>query len=128
MQRQLSLIFFVALSCPLGAFADDLVQVNQDFSADPRWEGLNNRVVADDGPTIKQDFGWKSSAGSGEIGGTIWRSRTPAWYAMKVGPFSFDDKLSASGQIAVKPANRVDGFYFGFFNAQRQEWRPWSSM
>jgi hypothetical protein len=85
-------------------------------------------VAADDGPTIQQDFGWKSSGGSGEVGGTIWRSRTPAWYAMKVGPFNFNDKLSASGEIAVMPAKRVDGFYFGFFNAARQEWRPWSSM
>lgn len=123
--------------CALGDLAEpaiaqsDLVQVNHDFATDPHWEGVNNRVVCDVCPTIKQDFGWRvanDSSGQGEIGGTICRSRTPAYYAMKVGPFSFDDELSASGQIAVMPAKRVDGFYFGFFNAARQEWRPWSSL
>ena len=104
------------MNIPLVALArDELQQIRQDFSADPNWEGFDNRVVADGGPTIEQNFGWKSSDGSGQIGGTIWRSRTPAWYAMKVGPFTFNDKLSASGQIAVTPAKRVDGFYFGFF-------------
>src|SRR6476620_741533 len=129
MTCQLTLILFAVISAPLAALAQsDLVLVNQDFSTDPHWEGLNNRVVADGVPTIEQDFGWKSSDGAGEIGGTIWRSRTPAWYAAKVGPYTLNDKLSASGQLAVKPAKRTDGFYFGFFNAARQEWRPWSSM
>src|SRR6476620_10220044 len=129
MTCQLTLILFAVISAPLAALAQsDLVLVNQDFSTDPHWEGLNNRVVADGVPTIEQDFGWKSSDGAGEIGGTIWRSRTPAWYAAKVGPYTLNDKLSASGQLAVKPAKRVDGFYFGFFNSARQEWRPWSSL
>jgi hypothetical protein len=107
-----------------------LVQVKQNFDTDPRWEGLNNRVVCTNCPTIHQDFGWTATGrpGGGAIAGTIWRSRTPAYYAMKAGPFSFDDELSASGRLAVMPASRVDGFYFGFFNAARQEWRPWSSL
>jgi hypothetical protein len=108
-----------------------LTQVTQDFTADPHWKGLNNRVVGDNCPTIHQDFGWLApdkSRPNGTIGGTIWRSRTPAYYATKVGPYSFDDQLSASGLVTLPPANRVDGFYFGFFNAARQEWRPWSSV
>jgi hypothetical protein len=117
---------------PMCYAEDELVQVKQDFSSDPHWEGLNNRVVCDNCPTIHQDFGWHAKAQSGRdagaIAGTIWRSRTPAYYAMKVGPFSFNHELSASGQIAVMPAQRIDGFYFGFFNAARQEWRPWSSL
>jgi hypothetical protein len=123
----------IVLGVPTSLLAQkDLIQIKQDFSADPRWEGVNNRVVCNECPTIVQDFGWRAGKGisgpTGEIAGTIWRSRTPAYYATNVGPFSFNDKLSASGQIAVMPANRVDGFYFGFFNAARQEWRPWSSI
>jgi hypothetical protein len=47
---------------------------------------------------------------------------------MKVGPFSLDSELSASGLVSVSPTDRMDGFYFGFFNTARQEWRPWSSL
>lgn len=115
-----------------GESQGDLLQVKQDFTQDPHWEGMNNRVIGDNCPTIHQDFGWtevdKQGTGSGAISGTIWRSRTPAYYAMKVGPFSFDNELSASGLVSVPPTNRMDGFYFGFFNAARQEWRPWSSL
>jgi hypothetical protein len=115
-----------------GESQGNLLQVKQDFTRDPHWEGMNNRIIADNCPTIHQDFGWaalgKQGANSGAISGTVWRSRTPAYYAMKVGPLSFDSELSASGLISVPPANRMDGFYFGFFNAARQEWRPWSSL
>src|SRR3954453_14277245 len=115
----------------VAAGGGELVQVTQDFASDPHWEGVNNRVVCDNCPTIHQEFGWSPSkkyGGDGAISGTIWRSRTPAYYAAKVGPFSFEDTLSAAGRVAVMPAKRVDGVYFGFFNAARQEWRPWSSL
>jgi hypothetical protein len=35
---------------------DVLIQVNQDFTTDPHWDGLNNRVVADNCPVIHQDI------------------------------------------------------------------------
>jgi hypothetical protein len=137
-----------------GGERGQLVQVHNDFSTDPHWEGINNRVEAENPPTKKQNFGWRpgpregadagagaregadagggagggAGAGGGEVGGIIWRSRTPAWYGMKVGPFSFDDKLSASGTIRMVPGPNRDGGYIGFFNSTRQEWRPWSSM
>src|SRR5207253_3069032 len=61
--------------------ADELLQVHEDFSKDPGWEFANNRVRASDPPTVKQDFGWsptnKTGGSNGEIGGTIWQSRTP---------------------------------------------------
>jgi hypothetical protein len=110
---------------------DTIAQVRQDFAADPNWEGVNNRVEAENPPKITQDFGYRptthASDEPGEIGGVIWRSRTPAWYGKNVGPFSFDDALSASGTIAILP-RLGGGAYFGFFNSARQEWRPWSSM
>src|SRR5204862_5269461 len=104
--------------------AGDLVQVFQDFSQDPAgWEGIGNRVEASDPPTVKQDFGWSP----GKIGGTVWKSTTPAWYGMPINPpSSFKDKLSASGKIAVMPELGVA--YLGFFNHERQGWRPWSTM
>jgi hypothetical protein len=111
---------------------DDLVQVEQDFRADPGWENMNNRVVADDGPVIKQDFGWRptSHAGGalGEIGGTVWRSRTPSWYGLKLKPLSLDDPLSAAGRLVLTRGADHGGVYFGFFNSTRQGWRPWSSV
>jgi len=79
--------------------------IHQNFSEDPGWEGYNNRVQCQDCPTITQDFGWNptnhNGDGVGEIGGVIWKSTTPAYYAMPIGPFSFKDKLTASGKIAV---------------------------
>jgi len=112
------------------AHGSELLQVTNHFDTDPRWEGVNNRVQAQNPPTRKQQFGWRRPAGTtnGTIGGIVWRSRTPAWYGMKVGPFSFDDALSASGTITLDPRRQRSGAYFGFFNHRRQEWRPWSSI
>src|SRR5688572_3018666 len=86
----------------------ELVQFTQDFSKDPGWEWMNNRIVASDPPTIKQDFGWSQTnhtgAGPGEIGGRVWMSRTPAYYALPLSrPLSFKDKFSFSGRIAFMP-------------------------
>src|SRR5688572_28327847 len=69
-----------------------------------------------------------AGSGAGEIGGIVTRSRTPAWYGMKIAPLSFDDAFSASGRLVVMPSAKFGGACFGFFNSARQEWRPWSSM
>lgn len=101
-----------------------LIQVEEDFTTDPGWEGLHNRVVATDGPTVTQDFGYES----GQVGGTVACSTTPASYGMRVGPFSFEDALSASGKIRLHRAPSRSGLYVGFYNAARQGWRPWSAL
>jgi len=116
----------------LAAPAGELVQVRQDFSADPGWEGVTNRVECSECPTVRQDFGWSptthASRVPGEIGGVIWRSTTPAWYAMPFGrPLSFSHALSASGTIALMPGSHGEA-YFGFFDAHRPGWRMWSSL
>ncbi len=105
---------------------DELVQVKQDFATDPHWEGVSNRVVCDNCPTVTQDFGWSP----GKIGGTVWKSTTPAWYGMALErTLSFKDAFSASGKIAVTREPIGGGVaYLGFFNHERQGWRPWSSM
>ena len=106
--------------------------VFQDFSTDPGWEGVNNRVQCENCPVVTQNFGWRpghhNGDGAGEIGGVIWKSTTPAYYAMPVGPFSFKDRFSASGKMAaIAPPEEGGGFYIGFFNSERQGWRVWSS-
>jgi len=106
--------------------------VHEDFSRDPGWEGFNNRVECKECPLVRQDFGWaptnRTGFGPGEIGGTIWRSTTPAYYGMPIGPLSFKDRFSASGKIVlIAPPEEAVGFYVGFFGSERQGWRVWSS-
>src|SRR5688500_11352278 len=122
---------YVAVVCLALAFASrtsaqsaELVQVRESFDSDPGWEGMNNRVEATNPPTIKQDFGWSPTShtggAGGEIGGTAWRSRTIAYYALPLGkPLTFKDKFSASGKIALMPIDKTGGAYIGFFNHAR---------
>src|SRR5258708_4302671 len=124
----------VSILLPLRALADDeLIQVHQDFSRDPGWEGVKNRIRASDPPTVKQDFGWsptnKAGGSNGEIGGTIWQSVTPAYYAMPLNhPLSFKEPFSFSCRIAFSPSGGVGAAYLGFFNHRLQGWRIWNSM
>jgi hypothetical protein len=116
------------------AIADgELIQVTQDFSEDPGWEWMNNRIVAKNPPTINQDFGWSptnhTGAGPGEIGGRVWMSRTPAYYALPLNkPLSFKDKFSFSARVAFMPTGGGAVAYLGFFNHSFQSWRVWNSM
>ncbi|WP_428938596.1 hypothetical protein [Fontivita pretiosa] len=113
----------VLFACCVACWADELVQVTEDFSSDPGWDNSNNRCVAIDPPMVRQDFGWSA----GRIGGTIYQSTTPAWYGMPMDrPLTFKDRFSASGKIAVQPGSGTA--YLGWFNHERQGWRPWSSM
>ena len=57
-----------------------------DFSSDPGWDGLNNRVPVNFPVRMGQGFGYRADtnlAGSqrGEIGGYIQSAVRPAWYA-----------------------------------------------
>ncbi len=127
------LVVSLSISLASNPQQNPIVTIHQDFSQDPGWEGMNNRVQCQNCPTITQDFGWKptnhNGDGIGEIGGIIWKSTTPAYYAMPIGPFSFKDKLTASGKIAaIAPPEEGFGFYIGFFNSERQGWRVWSSF
>jgi len=130
-------IFLISIVLMFNLFAQDynpaLQTIFQNFDEDPGWLGINNRVVCNDCPTITQDFGWLPTdhmgSGPGEIGGVIWKSTTPAYYAMPIGPFSFKDKFSASGKLSlIAPEKEAEGFYIGFFNDERQGWRVWSSF
>ncbi len=98
----------------------------EHFDRDPGWDNSVNRAEASDPPTVTQDFGWSA----GKIGGSVRRSMTPAWYGMPLErPLSFRDAFSASGKItATRDPSGEGTAYLGFFNHERQGWRPWSSM
>jgi hypothetical protein len=94
----------------------------EDFSRDPRWEGRGNNVEFEERAIRPMhDFGYSQTqhAGrsSGEIGGIIWRDEQPAYYGDKVGPFSLDDALTASGKVAFTGAGSDSGIYFGWFDS-----------
>src|SRR2546423_1543517 len=124
----------VTLLVPMRLLADDeLIQVHQDFSRDPGWDCVKNRIRASDPPTVKEDFGWsptnKAGGSNGEIGGTIWQSVTPAYYAMPLNhPLSFKEPFSFSCRIAFSPTGGAGAAYLGFFNHELQGWRVWNSM
>ncbi|OGU54708.1 MAG: hypothetical protein A2V66_01110 [Ignavibacteria bacterium RBG_13_36_8] len=133
-----ALLFLLILSFVLplkisAQHSEDIKIIKQNFDTDPEWENVNNRVNCSDCPQRTQDFGWAptnhNGSGPGEIGGTIWKSTTPAYYAMPFGkPLSFKDAFSASGKISViAPDDEGFGLYLGFFGHERQGWRVWSS-
>ncbi len=110
-----------------------LLQIEEDFSTDPGWHSYQNRMECIDCPEVIQDFGWTQTnftgASKGEIGGRVDNSRFQAYYAMPLGvPLTFDDDISASGTLAVHQIKLKGVAYFGFFNPDRFEWRPWSSL
>src|SRR4249919_2582168 len=89
----------------------------EDFDKDPNWEGFNNRVVPKRQKIVTQDFGYSTTnhAGraSGEMGGAVERSTTPAYYAAKISPKSLDDRLTASGSFAITSSQGGAGVFFG---------------
>jgi hypothetical protein len=99
-------------------FLDDVSYTVADkrverFDRDPSWDGFNNRIPPKPGKSVKQDFGYRD----GTIGGTIWRSMTPASYAAAIEPKTLNDKLSASGTFAITATAGSSGAFFGFFKA-----------
>ena len=50
-------IFALLTPAAMAMAQGELAQVRQDFSTDPGWEGVNNRVQAKPNPVV-QDFGF----------------------------------------------------------------------
>jgi hypothetical protein len=103
--------------------ADDRPQPalkTERFDKDPGWEGHNNRVRPEVVKTVHQGFGYRTTnfAGKekGEIGGTIWRSATTAYYAAEIPARTLNDRLSASGTFALTDSAGSSGVFFGWFN------------
>lgn len=105
------------------ALLADPVMKTESFDRDPGWEGFHNRVPPKKPLVVKQDFGFSATnyAGkaAGEIGGSIQRSTTPAFYAAEMPAKTLDDKFSASGSFAIMKCQPGAGVFFGFFNSQQ---------
>lgn len=112
---------------PLAAFAEERTE---RFDKDPHWDGLNNHLPTKP-RTIRQNFGYsptnhaRSELGEkgekGEMGGFITPAAEPAYYAKKLAPLTFNDRLTASGKLACGERFHV---LLGFFNAGSvNEWR-----
>lgn len=98
-----------------------------DFSEDPGWEEIDNRIAFEDcGVRPVHDFGYRDSnhAGGkpGEIGGRIWRieSTRPenaCHYGTPVSSLSLDDELEASGKMSLTAASADSAILLGWFNS-----------
>ena len=120
-------------SLPATQPSSSALQTSEDFSAEPEWEGRLNHNVPVDPPIVTQDFGYSQTnnadgISSGELGGQLERSTIAAWYAEPIQIKNLDGTLLASGRIAAPNQNTGGGFHLGWFNSQRQGWRPWSSL
>jgi hypothetical protein len=107
--------------------------VRQQFAADPLWEGFRNRLAPKQPLWVRQDFGFRATghaggARAGEIGGFVQRSSTAAFYAMPIEPRSLDDRLTASGRVAVRSADSSSGVLVGWFKAPPPSWRTPNSL
>lgn len=105
----------------------------ESFDADPNWEGFRNRLLPADLPLVRQDFGYRRSqfaggAAPGEIGGTVQRTSTRAWYAKEIAEKTLDDPLSVSGKFAVTRADASSGVMLGWFNENSRGWRTPNSL
>ena len=116
---KISLMAFLC-SCSLAGAQALKVEM---FDRDPGWDGHNNRIVPTKPLIVIQDFGYSATnhAGkaSGEIGGRIQRSTTPASFAARIPVKTLDDKFSASGSFAVTKSEGGAGVFFGFFNSRQ---------
>ncbi len=111
-----------------------LVEVREDFSRDPGWEGVRNRLPATFPPRVLQRFGWSGTnhAGkaAGEVGGHIQSTARPAHYAKVIQRRTLESRLSFSGSFALLEGRSISGWHtmaeanVGFFNSSGQGWRP----
>jgi hypothetical protein len=103
-----------------------------NFDSNPNWFGRFNNLVPANPPLVTQDFGYSATSvaggATGELGGLISRTTTPAWYAAPIADTGLNDILTASGRISMPAQSSGAGLHFGWFNNQRQGWRPWNQL
>ena len=94
----------------------------EDFSVDPSWEAIGCMTTFED-RIIRplNDYGYSGTelAGGarGEIGGTIWRTEEPSYYADRVAPLTLRDQLTASGKVVLLNGASDAGVHVGWFQA-----------
>lgn len=104
------------------------------LSTDPGWDGFRNRLLPEDRPVTRQDFGYSATnhAGGvnpGEIGGRVQRSLTPAKFAVVLPKeLSLDDHLLATGKLAITANHGASGVLIGWFHHTSRSWRTTNSL
>ena len=111
----------------LAIYLDDLKYLDraQDFSNEPNWDASGNRASyqsTDVGGA--HNFGFSDTnhargAKAGEIGGTFWRTSKWGYYADKVEPLTFDDRLEARGKVKMVVGGVDADMCFGWFRSAR---------
>jgi hypothetical protein len=103
--------------------------VPESFSADPEWDGRDNRrQYATRIVRPRFDFGFSDShfaggAAPGELGGLIFRGdcRYPeklGCYGDRVGPLTLDRPLRAAGKVTLRRGVSDSTTLFGFYNSR----------
>ena len=63
-----------------------------------------------------QDFGYAD----GKVGGQIWRTSTPAYYALPIDPpGTLNDKLEAAGTFTIDKSAGTSGAILVWFNSNQ---------
>lgn len=95
----------------------------ESFDHDPHWDGWNNQIVPSKPRIAIQDFGYSATAFStdhkSEVGGTVQRSATPAYFAMRMPTRTLNEPFSASGTFALTRSTASSGVFFGMFNSDQ---------
>src|SRR5262249_41468336 len=101
----------------------------EDFSADPGWEGFQNRrSYQTEIVRPKFDFGFSKTQfaggkGAGELGGVIFRgdcryAERMASYADRLSELTLEKPIRAFGKVALKRGVTDSTVLIGFFNAK----------
>jgi hypothetical protein len=117
---------------PMTVHAGDLKLDDKpvDLANDPGWDGSGNRTSYQDREQNgAHDFGFSPTnhAGgkSGELGGLLWRmDKLFGYYADRVGPLSFADRLEARGKVVLAVGTPDSGAALGWFNSESKDTFP----
>jgi hypothetical protein len=113
-------------------YFDDLAVNGQKltFDSDPKWIAKNNRDQHEDyGLDGAHHFGFSDTALAGgkrgELGGLIFSSAAyPGYCAANIGRLSLDNRLIASGKLALKEYGSDGGMYVGWFDSKKRGYPP----
>ena len=96
----------------------------EDFSKDPQWDQSGNRrtyEASDVGGAHHFGYSETNHAGgakAGEIGGTFWRTDKWGYYAEKIEPLTFDDRIEARGKVKLVVGGVDADMCFGWFRSK----------
>lgn len=108
----------------MNTYFDDLRygERSQDFSEDPHWDASGNRATyraTDVAGAHNFGFSRTNYAGGqpGEVGGVFWRTDHWGYFADRVGPLSFDERLEARGRVVLVIGGPDSDMCFGWFRS-----------